>query len=203
MTKDMDDFWRSLFRRTTVRRRSNTTNALPSYSFVIYGSKRKLTPQLLRDVENVENHKEEEDDASSSSSFYSCRSYFQDNVLCDSTVASLQLEHGFEHYLSRSAIKSLSLQLWNKMKRHFEDKAGWSDDDTMNKYLCPGIGWEAQMDEIDPNVKTIDDARRISGNWKTIVEESDDPTIIADIMGLPWIFKTANKLIQYIEVTKM
>lgn len=69
------------------------------------------------------------------------------------------------------------------------------------KVLLPGLATIPRKDEVGIDVKTLEELKmQMNGSWERIKEESDDPSILCDVMELPWIYKRALGLSSQTEV---
>jgi len=200
----MHSFWKRLFQRTAVTRDFEPPSSLPIYLFVVFGKKRtRLTSQHLRSLQDDSHQVADavvEAEVASVYSFYSCLSNFQDEVTgkeTDLRVPLLGATHQFPHYISHSHLRQLAREAFEKMQRHFSEGHAWNDQDTMGKYLCPGMGWEVHPDEVGPNVLTPAFFKKLTGYWKVDFECGDDMSPMVDVMEMPWFFKKVAKFAQY------
>lgn len=206
----MHELWIRLFQRTAAKRNLRSfPNALPVYFLIIVGKKRtRLTVQHLRCLQEGGGDEEviseaTEMETASGFSFYTCLSNFRDErtgAETDVTVPLLELRHRFVHYISHSNLQRLATESLEKMHKHFSQGHAWNDQDTMGKFLCPGLGWEVRPDEIGSNLVTAKDLSHMTGYWKNDQNFSDDPGILVDVMEMPWFFKKASKLLNYTQV---
>lgn len=69
------------------------------------------------------------------------------------------------------------------------------------KVVLPGLSTIPRKDEVGVGVKTLEELKaQLNGSWERIPEESDDPSVLCDVMELPWIFKRALSLSSQTEV---
>ena len=205
----MHGIWRRLFKR--VRTRSPLSTGpffIPVYFLVIFGRKRsQLTVAFVEQLNaEIQPTDREDDDAVSASTFFTCFSVFQENsdgtANEDLLVPLLGASHSFLHYISNSNLQRIAMECLEKMNKHFAEGYTWNSEDTMGKYLCPGLGWEVRPDETGPNVLTTTDMSRIAGLWRSDLECSDDPGPLLDVMEMAWFYKKAARLVHHTEVRK-
>lgn len=69
------------------------------------------------------------------------------------------------------------------------------------KVLLPGLATIPRKDEVGIDVKTLEELQmQMNGSWERVPQESDDPSILCDVMELPWIYKRALSLSSQTEV---
>lgn len=194
--------WERLFQRPRISPRSQIKSPVATYFVFLYGRRRNLlTEAAVQELETTVEQRVPETDETSQQSFQSCVSLFEedsDDVVVTPLCPTVS-DQTFGHYISKSRIVKIAVQILEQREKNLSSSLS-VDENNVEKYLSPGIGWEVRADEQGVGVISPSRFDSFNGMWRSDFECSDDASLMVDLMEMPWLYKKATRLIQFTQV---